>query len=74
MSYYKEVKRACQEVDKKIRLVLDANEVNIAKMIIEITANHEVGEKVILKRIEHYKKAFPGIKELQGVLYYDPEQ
>jgi len=71
MSYYKEVKKACGDVDNKIKTVLSGDEINIPKLIIEITANFEVGERVVTKRIEHYKKAFPGLKELDGVLYYD---
>lgn len=70
MSYYKEQRRMSLAMDGEIRRVISGDKINISRLILELTSRFEIGEKAVLRRIQHYKEAYEGLREEEGMLVY----
>lgn len=74
MSYYSEIKKVNKFIDEQIEIILKGGELSINGLILEATAKYEIGEKVIIKRLERIRQLLPQIKELDGTLYIENEK
>ena len=75
MSYYKESRKAAQYIDEEVSQVLNQGlELNISALVLRVTRSFEVGEKVVTKRINHWKSSITRLEEKDGVLSLGPEE
>ena len=63
MGYYKDVKLVNKEIDKIMMDVLSGKKIiSTNSLILELTNNYEVGEKIIEKRIQKWILENPQLK------------
>jgi hypothetical protein len=73
MSYYSEIQQASKDMDKIIDAIIKNNmRVKLSHIILELTSNYQISAGIIKKRVALYLEVVPGLKLLDGELFFEP--